>query len=195
MKLWKWFLKCPMLFLLLAGWIGLTAFTWSEDRMPRKLGWELVETPVFTALLEPEVPDEVLNDPDLDFEEEDSILASAAGPQNAGDQKDDAPDRKGQSDTSGTAAVNQDDKDQQPGQADGGHPPSDTAEGSEDDKDHMNQTVNGEGNGASHAEKGTADKAGQSEIDLDQEIGRQNLWNIKRKRRIPDIIQILARKR
>ena len=52
MKLWKWFIKCPILFLLLLSWFGLTAFTWSEGRLPEKLDVNLIEHPVFTALLE-----------------------------------------------------------------------------------------------------------------------------------------------
>ena len=83
-----------MLFLLLAVWIGLTAFTWYKDRMPKKLEWDLVETPVFTALLEPEVPDTVLDDPDFDFDEEDTILASATTPKNTADPKDDTENPK-----------------------------------------------------------------------------------------------------
>ena len=37
MKLWRWFKKCPMLFLLLAGWGSLTAYTWSQGRLPHRL--------------------------------------------------------------------------------------------------------------------------------------------------------------
>lgn len=55
MKLWKWIVKCPILFLLLAGWIGLTVYTWSEGRMDYALDKNLIENPVFTALLEPEL--------------------------------------------------------------------------------------------------------------------------------------------
>lgn len=142
MKIWKWFIKCPMLFLLLAGWIGLTAFTWSEDRMPKKLGWELVETPAFTALLEPEVPDAVLDDPDLDLDEEETVLASASGPQNADAVKDDAANAKEQ---------------------------KYTADGSgSGDKNSANHTIKGE---KDPAETGAADSAKQAEKEQDQEIG------------------------
>lgn len=55
MKLWKWIVKCPILFLLLAGWIGLAAYTWSEGRMEYALDKNLIENPVFTALLEKEL--------------------------------------------------------------------------------------------------------------------------------------------
>lgn len=72
MKLWKWFVRCPMLFLLLFGWFGLTAFTWSEGKMPQKLDQQLIENPIFTALLEPEVPDSVLDDLDHSLYEDDS---------------------------------------------------------------------------------------------------------------------------
>lgn len=86
MKLWRWFIKCPILFLLLLGWFGLTAFTWSEGRMPQKVDKSLIENPVFTALLEPEEPDSILDD--IDFEDdtdntqnqtqkEETILAAA----------------------------------------------------------------------------------------------------------------------
>lgn len=75
MKLWKWFVRCPMLFLLLFGWAGLTAFTWSEGRMPQKLDRQLIENPVFTALLEPEVPDSVLDDSDR----EETVIAGVSG--------------------------------------------------------------------------------------------------------------------
>lgn len=71
MKLLRWFIKCPILFFLLIGWVGLTAFTWSEGKMPETLDQSLIEHPVFTALLEPEVPDAVLDgveEPDLDKE-------------------------------------------------------------------------------------------------------------------------------
>lgn len=73
MKLWKWFIKCPMLFLLLMGWLGLTAFTWSEGRMPQKLNQGMIENPVFTALLEPEISDTILDDlDDTLFDQEES---------------------------------------------------------------------------------------------------------------------------
>ncbi len=55
MKLWKWIVKCPLLFLLLAGWIGLTIYTWSEGRMENVSDKNLIENPVFTALLEKEL--------------------------------------------------------------------------------------------------------------------------------------------
>lgn len=61
MKLWKWFVKCPMLFLLPAGWLGLTAFTWSEGKMPEALEKNMIENPAFTALLHAE-PDSILDD-------------------------------------------------------------------------------------------------------------------------------------
>lgn len=90
MKFWKWFLKCPMLFLLLLGWAGLTAFTWSEGKMPQKLDQGLIENPVFTALLEPQVPDSMLDDlddtvldPELDDEQ--TVMANASGKQNEAD--------------------------------------------------------------------------------------------------------------
>lgn len=55
MKLWKWIVKCPLLFLLLAGWIGLIIYTWSEGRMENVSDKNLIENPVFTALLEKEL--------------------------------------------------------------------------------------------------------------------------------------------
>ena len=84
MKLWKWFVRCPMLFLLLFGWLGLTAFTWSEGKMPQKLDQQLIENPIFTALLEPEVPDTVLDDLDHslyedDSEREETVMAQVSG--------------------------------------------------------------------------------------------------------------------
>lgn len=96
MKLWKWFVKCPMLFLLLFGWLGLTAFTWSEGRMPQKLDQELIENPVFTALLEPEAPDSILGDsdgalPDEDMEQ-DVQTDTEPEKQDAGKNKSDQPD-------------------------------------------------------------------------------------------------------
>lgn len=162
MKLWKWFLKCPMLFLLLAGWIGLTAFTWSEDRMPQKLGWELVETPVFTALLEPEVPDEILDDPD--FEEEDTVLASSSNPQQAANSKD-------QNQTAGNGADHADARDQDSGQADTKNPLSDPDEDRTDGKHSGNQTVKDEKHTAGNSEKGTKDHADQTAEAQEQEIG------------------------
>ncbi len=66
MRLWKCFFKCPMLFLLLLGWFGLTAFTWSEGKLPEKLDDNMIENPVFTALLEPDDPDTLLDDRYLD---------------------------------------------------------------------------------------------------------------------------------
>ncbi len=52
MKLLKWIQKCPTLFLLLAGWIGLTACTYAEGRMTGALDNDIIQNPVFTALLE-----------------------------------------------------------------------------------------------------------------------------------------------
>lgn len=153
MKLWKWFIKCPLLFLLLAGWLGLTAYTWSEDRMPRELGWDLLETPVFTALLEPEVPDVILDDPD--FDEEDTILASASEPQNAADAKD-----------------------QQSDQQDTQNPSSDTANDKTEGTDQTSQKGKGEEN--SSKQKGTTDEAKQPEAE--QEVGVTRFVEYKKKK-------------
>lgn len=102
MKFWKWFLKCPILFLLLLGWAGLTAFTWSEGKMPQKLDPELIENPVFTALLEPEVLDSILDDPDIDdtffddtvldseLDDEQTVLANASGKQDKAEASGDS---------------------------------------------------------------------------------------------------------
>ncbi|MDE7312575.1 MAG: hypothetical protein K2N87_13290 [Eubacterium sp.] len=107
MKLWKWFIKCPMLFLLLIGWVGLTAFTWSEGRMPEKLDQSLIENPAFTALLEPEVPEisddlddlEDLEDlDDLDTQEEtpdeETVMAALSGNQNTAKDTEGTKDMK-----------------------------------------------------------------------------------------------------
>lgn len=75
MKLWKWFIRCPMLFLLLAGWLGLTAFTWSEGRMPQKLDQKYIENPVFTALLDSETVPEKENE----SKEDDTKIKEADG--------------------------------------------------------------------------------------------------------------------
>lgn len=77
MKLWKWFVKCPMLFLLPAGWLGLTAFTWSEGRMPEALEKNMIENPAFTALLQSE-PDSILDD--FEDDEDDEEMAGINGP-------------------------------------------------------------------------------------------------------------------
>ncbi len=74
MKLWNWFIKCPMLFLLLAAWLGLTAFTWSEGRMPDALEKDVIENPVFTALLESET-----DSLELDIDESDIMLSDTEG--------------------------------------------------------------------------------------------------------------------
>jgi len=88
MKLWKWFIKCPMLFLLLMGWLGLTAFTWSEGRMPQKLNQGLIENPVFTALLEPKISDTILDDLDeIRFDQEESDEDLDKEPDQESDQK------------------------------------------------------------------------------------------------------------
>ncbi len=118
MKLWKWFIKCPILFLLLLSLFGLTAFTWSEGRLPEKLDVNLIEHPVFTALLEPKEPDAVLNDlnEDLDnnsddlnatdkpHETEETVIAAASANQNAGKETADA---KKQADPSKKDSLNE----------------------------------------------------------------------------------------
>ncbi len=74
MKLWNWFLKCPILFLLLAAWLGLTAFTWSEGRISDvrdKDIKDIIENPLFTALLESE-PDTVLGGLDIEISDLDA---------------------------------------------------------------------------------------------------------------------------
>lgn len=89
MKLWKWFIRCPMLFLLCIGWLGLTAFTWSEGRMPKKADRNLIEHPVFTALLEPEAPEPIQNE--LHVPVDDTMDDTAKNPQQkAGHVKDGA---------------------------------------------------------------------------------------------------------
>lgn len=159
MKLWKWFIKCPMLFLLLAGWIGLTAFTWSEDRIPKKLGWDLVETPVFTALLEPEVPDTVLDDPDFDFDEEDTILASATTPKNTADPKDDTEKPK-------------------PGQTTAPDSSSNTTNSKNENKNDLNQTTKEEKNTSDNTET----VAKKQEEEPEQEIGVTKFVEYKKKK-------------
>lgn len=64
MKLWKWFLKCPLLFFILASWAGLVGYTYSEGKIASALENDIVQNPVFTALLEPEMklPNSVLDD-------------------------------------------------------------------------------------------------------------------------------------
>ena len=62
MKLWRWFKKCPMLFLLLSGWGSLTAYTWSQGRLPHRLEKDIIEKPVFTALLEKDASQSMLSD-------------------------------------------------------------------------------------------------------------------------------------
>lgn len=66
MKLWKWISKCPLLFLLLAGWAGLAAYTWSEGKLPDTLEKDIIQNPVFTALLDTDgkLPDSTLADID-----------------------------------------------------------------------------------------------------------------------------------
>ena len=86
MKLWKWFIKCPILFLLLLSWFGLTAFTWSEGRLPEKLDVNLIEHPVFTALLEPKEPDAVLNDLNEDLDNNSDDLNATDKPHETEEQ-------------------------------------------------------------------------------------------------------------
>lgn len=68
MKLWRWIIKCPLLFLIGFGWLALTAFTWSEGRITDTSQKEILENPVFTALLEPEVPEDILGQGEYDSE-------------------------------------------------------------------------------------------------------------------------------
>lgn len=120
MKLWKWFVRCPMLFLLLFGWFGLTAFTWSEGKMPQKLDQQLIENPIFTALLEPEVPDTVLDDLDHslyedDSEREETVMAQVSGDSDVSKEvkysshgkEEDAQSVKINADTNDSASANQ----------------------------------------------------------------------------------------
>lgn len=77
MKLWKWFIRCPILFLLLLGWLGLTAFTWSEGRIPQKLDQKYIENPVFTALLDSETaPDSLIPEDDRKFHGDETVIAA-----------------------------------------------------------------------------------------------------------------------
>ncbi len=74
MKLWRWFKKCPMLFLLLAGWGSLTAYTWSQGRLPNRLEKDIIEKPVFTALLEKDASQSMLSELD-----EQAVMAGIGG--------------------------------------------------------------------------------------------------------------------
>lgn len=74
MKLWRWFKKCPMLFLLLAGWGSLTAYTWSQGRLPHRLEKDIIEKPVFTALLEKDASQSMLSELD-----EQAVMAGIVG--------------------------------------------------------------------------------------------------------------------
>lgn len=114
-------MKCPILFLLLLGWAGLTAFTWSEGKIPQKLDPDLIENPVFTALLEPEVPDSILDDLDgLDFndtildntvlndtvldselDDEQTVMANASGKQEKAETSGDSDHTGKDAETSG----------------------------------------------------------------------------------------------
>ena len=51
MKLLKFFLRCPLLFLLLAGWGGLTVYTCAEGNLADAMENNIISNPVFTALL------------------------------------------------------------------------------------------------------------------------------------------------
>ncbi len=70
MKLWKWIVKCPILFLLLAGWMGVTVYTFTEGRASYAVKNNLIENPIFTALVEPELD---LSDSLLDDFEDDGF--------------------------------------------------------------------------------------------------------------------------
>ncbi len=74
MKLWRWFKKCPMLFLLLAGWGSLTAYTWSQGRLPNRLEKDIIEKPMFTALLEKDASQSMLSELD-----EQAVMAGIGG--------------------------------------------------------------------------------------------------------------------
>ncbi len=88
MKLWKWMKKCPILFLMLAGWGALAVFTWTEGKMPSSLEMDMIENPVFTALLKPEVDIPQLNEIDLGLDLENKQTDRKDGQQPGGKNGD-----------------------------------------------------------------------------------------------------------
>lgn len=104
MKLWNWIKKCPILFFMLGGWVVLTVFTWTEGKMPSSLEKDIIENPVFTALLEPEVDMPQLNEiePGINLDEkktgkDDGIVVSGGQKK---DPKDFLEDTKSKTDQS-----------------------------------------------------------------------------------------------
>ena len=68
MKFLKWLFQCPLLFVLLLGWISVNAYTLSDAGFAYALTKDFVQNPLFMALVDqeeeqlPEIPDTVLAD-------------------------------------------------------------------------------------------------------------------------------------
>ncbi len=158
-----------MLFLLVAGWAGLSVYTWSEGKLPEKWSKDVIENPVFTALLEPEnrITDTVLGglteygnyktkdggDADYSLEGMQNLADGNAVKANAG--------------ASG-------DKKQGIQKGQGKKPGANSKPSSKEKKDSSSQQANAS---AGHPEEGPGQQQGDSQQDTPKEAGSAGVKN------------------